>query len=375
MKSLALGVATCSMLVSCGAESKYTKGDPLPKGTTNVGQSAEENDLKAIGFNLSSKAVSTLDSGVPQCLVDGGHTKVSIKDYGITLENFLTTDFEALGASNYDQWYLLWDLILQKNTDPTTGFVNYAAISGQYSAQWQKLKELISKTDIPNSAKSIAAEPGITDAKKNAYKALEQSFWINMYNIVMFDAILAEPDTDKATSLAGGKVFSDAFKMNIGGKDLYLDGIEYGILGLGAKPSHADEVEKLGITPIVETEQYEQAHVALVCGAKSCPKLRNFAYRPDNVFAVFEENLKIFANDQETHMKPSGSSFKVSSLMNWFFEDFRDGIAGNNWEGFATKYVSSTCRTDSAELITYLSKVKTRLNLSFSEYDWSINRQ
>lgn len=377
-----VGLGSCVVfLINCSGESSYTAGKPIPVVKTNVEVSATQQELQDLGFNLFSEKNLGLNTGINQCILDAGHKAVEVKDYGVTLDNFLTYDFASVNATTYDQLFLLYDLILQKIVAPDSGLVAYSELQSSYTAQWAKLKELLAAATIPSAS------------SKSSEKALKQAFWMNAYNIAMIDAIVQAPSgIDKANTLStesGKGIFENSESKNyyfitVGGQKTWLNEIEYGVLGLASSTSTRENAaKKFGAEVIVSDEnQYSQAHAGLVCGAVSCPKLRNFAFRPDNVFETLEENLKIFLNDQDKHFIPQGagsdSAFKVSELLSWFNQDFKDGIAGGSLGGLATKYVSESCRGDKADLESFLNTPD--LDLTYGSpnlvtYDWTINKQ
>ena len=64
-------------------------------------------------------------------------------------------------------------------------------------------------------------------------------------------------------------------------------------------------------------------HFALVCAAKSCPKLRSEAYTPDQLDRQLDDQARGFFNDPHKNSFDKVNKIAyLSPIMDWFTEDF-----------------------------------------------------
>ncbi len=140
------------------------------------------------------------------------------------------------------------------------------------------------------------------------------------------------------------------------GRDVTLDEIEHKIL-------RADFKEP-------------RIHMALVCGAMSCPKLRREPYTGEELHAQLEEQALAFLFDlRKFHIDREAAEVWASPIFDWFMDDFlpdasknypRHVAAQKSLAAFASKYVS-------AEDAKYLQEGK--YVVKYFEYDWTLNEQ
>jgi hypothetical protein len=187
-----------------------------------------------------------------------------------------------------------------------------------------------------------------------------------MIDILVNDAAALQTANQKGTF--------EATVRNIGGKDFTLNQIEYGVLKLnGGNLANEAPVES-------KPEGIERRlHAALVCGARSCPKLRNFAYEPEALDVILNENIHMFFNDTTNHLIPSNqtSPIRFSQLFKWFPTDF-DVMAGNAAPADAARFLLPSCRQDKdavTELFTSLGSFSQLPQSQVITYDWTVNEQ
>ena len=97
-------------------------------------------------------------------------------------------------------------------------------------------------------------------------------------------------------------------------------------------------------------------HVALVCGARSCPPLLNRAYRAEDLDKVLDENMKRFVNDAaRNQIDEEKRELRLSKIFDWYAADFggKDAVP--------------------AYLARYAGKDLTGYRVSYLEYDWKLN--
>lgn len=101
-------------------------------------------------------------------------------------------------------------------------------------------------------------------------------------------------------------------------------------------------------------------HFVLVCAAMSCPRLLRQAFTAANVERLMEAAAKEFI---PASTKIEGKRVVASQLFNWFADDFVEG------EGSVGAYLARYL-PEHRELLT-----SEEVEITFSEYDWSLNAQ
>ncbi len=162
------------------------------------------------------------------------------------------------------------------------------------------------------------------------------AFWINAYNVLTIDLITREGETKSIKNL--GSTLSSPWKKHkwsINGTEYSLDNIEHKIIRKLDEP---------------------RIHFAINCAAKSCPDLRNEAYRADKLDAQLNEQVHLtFKNSTKGFKKVDGqNAVRVTKVMDWFKKDFHGGL--NKW---LQSYKSDTVNNDTT--------------VQFFKYDWSLN--
>ena len=190
------------------------------------------------------------------------------------------------------------------------------------------------------------------------------AFWLNAYNAFTLKLIVdhypIQPSTGKAkypkNSVRQIPGAWEQVKFKAMGRDVTLDEIEHKILRV---EFHDPRI-----------------HMALVCGAMSCPKLRREPYRGDILDAQLDDQSRLFLSDlRKFHIDREANEVWASPIFEWFVVDFLPGATKNNprdvaqqksLTAFASKYVS-------AEDARYLEGGK--YTVKYFEYDWTLNEQ
>ena len=205
------------------------------------------------------------------------------------------------------------DELLKKYVS-SSGFVDYTGLKNNSS----KLEAIIKllQSNVPNN---------------NWDKPRQLAYWINAYNVFTLKLIIDNYPVKSIMDLHNGKPW-DVKWISLGGITYSLNQIEHEII----RPSFNDA----------------RIHFAVNCAAKSCPTLSNEAYNPESLESQLDKNTKSFINNPAFNSIARGK-VSVSKIFEWYKEDF-----GN--------------------LISYLNKyskvqIGTGAQISFNEYDWSLN--
>jgi len=201
--------------------------------------------------------------------------------------------------------------VLEKYVDDG-GMVNYAGLSKD-------------RTELDGYIKSM--ENPVTDGWG------EQdwiTFWINAYNARTLQVIIDHYPTEGIRKIPGAWTKLTA---PILGEKRTLDDIEHKIL----------------------RKKYKEPriHMALVCAAKGCPKLRNEPYVADRLDEQLTDQSRDFLSHPD-RFKVDGKTVRISPIFKWFKKDF-DSV-----NDFITQYSGQDV---------------SGLKIKYQHYDWSLNEQ
>lgn len=227
------------------------------------------------------------------------------------------------------------------------GTVDYDQLRGPLRADFDRVLKTI---------QTFEASTLTSDAEKLA-------FWINAYNVLMLNHIIEAPEVTNIVD--DGKV--DAFfktPIRAANLDISLDQIEHVMLRKETGPEawQAYQVETLD----------PRIHVALNCAAISCPRLQPRAFSVATLDATLEAAMRDFVNSPH-HFRKEGSTFFLSSLLDWFGADF-DSFepAGTYLLGYMD---ASRPDADAFEQLfagRTSAEIKQQPHVQFS-YNWDVN--
>ena len=207
-----------------------------------------------------------------------------------------------------------FNALLQRFVD-ASGNVDYAG----FKAAHPKLKAYLKSLDSNPPEDAWRREDGL-------------AYWINAYNAATLDLILDNYPLSSIKDLDGGNPW-DVKRVRLGGQVYSLNGIENDVI----RPRYGDA----------------RIHFAVNCAAASCPPLRNEAYTGDRLEEQLGEQTRAFLND-DGFTEVDGDAVTVSSIFDWYGEDFGD----------VARYIGK-----------YRDDVDAGAEVSFSDYDWSLNAQ
>lgn len=187
-----------------------------------------------------------------------------------------------------------------------------------------------------------------------ASRSARLAYWINAYNVTVLRGIVEAPASmdNVLTYLPDGGFFR-ARRWRLDGRERTLD-----------------EVENREVR---ETFHDPRVHVALNCGARSCPPLRAGAYTAAAVDRQLDEQARRYVTAPNAAVVDAAThTVRVSQLFEWFRDDFRGpfragGVQLGGVVGFFVAHGATALRTacgDDAGACT----------LTFAPYDWSLNR-
>lgn len=242
------------------------------------------------------------------------------------------------------------DLLKAQNMDSTVAEVSYAELS-------MNLLEAVrdGKPTKEMEQELATVSPQKLNADLNT-EPKKKAFWLNIYNAYVQILLLDKPELFEDRNSFFGYNFFSSPQVTIAGKELSFDDIEHGII------RHSKIKLSMGYLDKWFPSDYEvmfrwdevdpRVHLALNCGAKSCPYI--VIFNPERV----EEQLDIISKqylDKTTIYDAANEEVKVNALMSWFRADFggKDGAIN-----MLKKYGIIPHNADPS--------------ISFLEYDWTL---
>lgn len=210
----------------------------------------------------------------------------------------------------------------------------YVRASGVRYAQWAD-----NETDRQALKVYIRRLTELDPARLSRTEAL--AYWINLYNALTLDLILAHYPVDSIRELADGeKTPWQIPRVEVAGRPLTLDEIENAII----RPQFRDA----------------RIHFALNCAAVSCPPLAPEAYTGANLYAQLERATRKALRDRRW-LRISETQIAVSQIFEWYAQDFID--QAGSIRRFLARYrpdQRATLLDESRELV-------------YMEYVWKLN--
>lgn len=194
-------------------------------------------------------------------------------------------------------------------------------------------------------------------------RAEKLTFWINLYNSLTVDAVIALGI--KNSVWEAGRGFFRQIAYQIGDLRYSADDIEHGILrGNRHHPAiplpqfaPGDPRLRYTITPLEP-----RLHFALVCASRSCPPIT--AYHAPDIEEELEMAVNSFINGGGVIINPEQKSVSLSRIFKWYQADFggRRGVIQ-----LILAYLREGLEKD------FLRHNIGKVRIKYQKYDWSLN--
>jgi hypothetical protein len=247
--------------------------------------------------------------------------------------------------------YSDYAVILKKHVDKN-GLVDYRALK----ANPERLEAFLS------------AMATLDRSRYNAWNDKQKiAFWINAYNALTLKAIIDHYPIQ--ASFVGALRFP---KNSIRQIDGVWDKIRFRVIGTRMT---LNEIEHKTLR---EDFNEPRIHMALVCASMGCPILRNEPYAGARLDAQLEDQTKRFLSKKDKfRIARAEGEVYLSPIFKWFGEDFvktygtNETFRGHDRElravlNFVSRHLDEQARA-------YLET--GRYDVSFLDYDWSLNEQ
>jgi Protein of unknown function, DUF547 len=254
------------------------------------------------------------------------------------------------------------------NAQKSLDYFTYAQVLKQYVddqglVHYSELKK--NRTALDQVAASLGA---VTPETLSAWSTAEQlAFWINAYNAFTLQLIVDHYPI-KAGFFSGLAYPKNSIRQIPGA----WDKVEFVVAG---KKETLDAIEH---TILRAKFQEPRIHMALVCAALSCPKLRNEPYTGKKLNEQLDDQTRGFLSQAEKfQISVKDKSVKLSPIFKWFGKDF---VSIYQTEGRFAK-LSQAENAVLNFVFFYLDEAKQGkmdqidLKVEYLNYDWTLNEQ
>jgi hypothetical protein len=194
-------------------------------------------------------------------------------------------------------------------------------------------------------------------------RAERLAFWINLYNALIIDGVVAYAVRDSVMRFAPVAGFFRRIAYTIGGRRLSADDIEHGILRANAGspflPGPQFSANDPRLLWIVAPPD-PRIHFALNCASRSCPPIA--AYSAAQIEAQLAMAARAFVA-ADAAIDPATGTLRLSKIFDWYRADF-GGHQG------VIRFVNAHLSDD--ERSRWLA-AQTELDLVYTPYDWGLN--
>ena len=172
---------------------------------------------------------------------------------------------------------------------------------------------------------------GTLEVSSEADKAL----LINAYNLFVIKGVIDNYPIHSPLKVSG---FFDGKNYQLAGKNVSLNQIEKEIL--------------------IKQTGDPRLHFVLVCAANGCPKLAEYAYKPQGLNDLLDERTQLALNDPEfIRVDTEEKRVGISQIFDWYKSDFTS--EGNTLKGYINQYRKEKLGDD--------------FKVTFYQYDWELN--
>ncbi len=181
------------------------------------------------------------------------------------------------------------------------------------------------------------------------------AFWINAYNAYTLKAIADKYPISSINDLhSGGRIIAHILKTTVWDKDFVV---------INNKKMTLNDIEHRIIRPKFKDPR---VHFALVCGAMSCPPLRNEAYTGSKLDEQLnDQGKKFFANPSLNSFDGKNYVAHLSKILDWYGSDF-----GNSDSQILLRIKSFLPK----QIAESVNDNVDKWEIDFNSYDWKLNK-
>ena len=190
---------------------------------------------------------------------------------------------------------------------------------------------------LKNDAEAMQSLDGFLQSVATMNESEPLSSWLNAYNAIVVKSVVERYPIRSVKDVDG-----------------FFDGVQHRVAG---RQRTLDEIENRIVRPRFEDAR---VHVALNCGAVSCPPLHPRAFRESNLDRTLDRLARSWIGSGR-HVRIADGSAQVSELFFWFAADFeRDAGSVRAW-------------IDRYDETNRLTSVPADAELGRIAYRWALN--
>ncbi len=202
-------------------------------------------------------------------------------------------------------------------------------------------------------------------------EADKKAFWLNVYNALVIDAVIAYGVRTSVSEVAG---FFRRAAYCIGGLRFCLDDIEHGVLRANRAHVFIPQKQFGARDPrraFALAQLDNRIHFALVCGARSCPPVR--FYDAVQVDAQLDNAVRLFIAQHVTY-DAAANVVTLSRLWAWYAQDF----GGSAWLKLGLGdplplLLAISAHLPEGDAHALAQAVANGAKVRFAPYDWALN--
>lgn len=238
--------------------------------------------------------------------------------------------------------------------DPERGTVDYRGLAAAPAyAEYRAAAQMLARFDLT------------TLKDMNERKA----FWINLYNALIIDAVIAYGAQRSITEIPA--VFDRAAYV-VGGFRFSANEIEHGILRANAgHPFIPGAQFRRGDPRLAFAVDHidSRLHFALVCAAKSCPPIGFYVSK--RIDSQLDLAARHFAGSGNVLLDRGTMTVQLSQIFSWYAADFGGGWYGWRHRDRLLRAVAGFLPLSADR--EFIEANAARLRVRFSPYDWDLN--
>lgn len=183
------------------------------------------------------------------------------------------------------------------------------------------------------------------------------AFYINAYNALTLVAVVRAWPIDSVHDVRGPVSPKDGFgffwaqRFVLDGERVHLYGLEHRIL----RGEFADA----------------RIHAAINCASVGCPALATEPYRPETLHAQLDAASRRFASPPHVVVDADAREIRLSSIYDWFAEDFERDARRAGWGETALDWVAHYAEPSLTAAIE--SARGEGFSVVHTPYDWGVN--
>jgi hypothetical protein len=239
----------------------------------------------------------------------------------------------------------------------------FTSTNGQVQVDYSQLQD----SDVYAAYRECARRLQTFEPAQLATREEKLAFWINIYNALLIDAVIAF-DVQRSVRDVPGFFWRGAY--NINGLRFSANDIEHGILranaGHPAIPGPQFSPRDPRLVYALDTLD-PRVHFALVCASHSCPPVT--VYDETRIDQQLDLAAQSFVNGGSLTIDEANNTVHLSRIFQWYAPDFGGSVLGDVRPilDYATPYLSDVSARE--WLTTHRDHVKTR----YQQYDWTLN--